>query len=194
VKTLNSWLKVTVAFEPSFNLAYSGLDVAQCFEAKFKIQNMYFSRYVTTLKNSLEISCQTAANVKAIRRWFQAKNYVLGLTIENRGSGSMAHAHAYRAISAMALADRDKEDSWDPMLDVIHWMCNMRGYDYLREIRFYGYGAFCFANQVAHQNDEFQAKLQGKAPAGKAAKSASNGARQSKPAGSSRVAARKVSG
>ncbi len=194
MRTLNPWLKVTIMFQPDFDLACSGLDVAHSFEAKFKIQNMYFSRYVTNVKNSLEISCQTTANPKSIRRWFHAKSYVLGLAIENRGSGSMAHAHAYRAISALPLAPKDTEESWNPLLDLIHWMNNMRGYDYLREIRFYGYAAFCFANQVARQNDEFQAKLAGKAPAGKAAKSVSNGAPQSKPAGSSRAAARKVSG
>lgn len=194
MRTLNPWIKITAMFEPGFDLAVRGLAEVRAFEAHFRIQHLYFSRYVTTLKNSIEISCQTNANPKSIRRWFNNKSYVLAIAIENRGTGSLAHAHGYRLICALPPSDKDGEVSWNDMLDVFHWMCNMRGYDYLREIRFYSYAAFCFSNQVAKQNDEFQAKLSGKAPDKKAAAAASKRAPQSKPAGSSRAASRRASG
>lgn len=188
------WLKVTVYFQPDLDLAREGLAIVNCFEMCFGIKNLYFSRYVDLVKNSIEISCLTDTKYKAIKAYFKSRRAVLAVAVEDRGSGSMAHVFAYQAVKRLAYHEKDDNAGWNEFLDVVHWMSNMNGYDYCREIRFYGYAAFCFANQLTAQSEANTAKLQGKAPAEKAARPASKCARQSKPAGSSRAAARKASG
>jgi hypothetical protein len=192
--TKATWLKVTVNFVPPYDLAESAMDVVRAFEATFSIPHIYFSRYVDAVKNSVEISCLTDTPAHKIKSYFRHKSFVTDVTVENRGTGSLAHAYAYLAVSMMPHYDKDSDNNWKEMLDVVHWMQNMRGFDYYREIRFYGYAAFCFANQIAQQHSEVRAKMAGKAPDSKAAVSAAEGGRQSKRSRSARGALHRASG
>ncbi len=190
-----TWYKVSVFIEPRLNLAKIGLELVCDFETRFSIKQLYFSRYVDNIKNSMEISCATEATPRQIKAYWNSKHYVLAVTVENRGSGSLAHAYAYQAVKLMPVFEnKDDHEGWSQFLDVIHWMCNMNGYDYYREIRFYAFGAYSFSNQITRSHDEAMAKIRGdKAPAASAAKAAAGG-RQSKRPRSAPAASRKGRG
>lgn len=206
------WIKITVSFTNGVDLTYVAPPLIKAFGEKFKVEHMYFCRYVNLTGNTFELSALTDATTTAIRKFFRCQS-VTSIKIENRGSGSLAHALAYRVVSGLDQFNVDEAEGWNRFLDVVHWMCNMRGYDYVREIRFYNYAAYCFANQVIKNNDPTTAALRNsptvvefvkelerkwkanedKAQAGTAVSASGRGSRPS-PVKSARAASRKVRG
>jgi hypothetical protein len=150
---MKRWIKIIVALK----LGMPGVSVAQTLAVKFKkvfhVEHLYFARYENELSSTFEISALTGADWPKIKRWFKAHTPVAGIKIELRGTGSMAHALAFEAVMTLPPED-PKKAADDPLHDVIHWMCNMRGLDYMREVRFYGRAIVYFSDMLATKGSE----------------------------------------
>jgi hypothetical protein len=186
------WFKIGVSFKLGTDLHSLGRLMVEEFETQFKVPAIYYARYVNQDSYKIEVSAFVADDPKAIKKWWRKHKAVVGVTIENRDPGSNAHACAYQVVKRLPERVGDFADDKE-MMDVVHWMCNMRGYDYMREIRFYAYAAVVFSDMLAKQNDRALENLiargKGKAPVSAQPGKVSPG---SKPAKSSRAAARKV--
>jgi hypothetical protein len=190
------WLKIIVTLKndaPSTEIAWGWV---QKFEEAFGIKNLYYARYQDLLKSSFEVSAETTADEARIKRFFRRSRHVIGVKVENRGTGSLAHAIAYQAMKHIKPVEEDTAQDKE-FLDVIHWMNNMRGHDYMREIRFYNYAALVFAdmlvrnNETMKRNSQFLAAVTGEGKAPGRAKG-SSGAPGSKPGKSAPSAFRKA--
>lgn len=190
------WLKIIVVLKneaPSREIAWEWV---QKFEHEFGVKYLYFARYQDLLKSSFEVSADTSASEDRIKRFFRRCRDVTGVKVENRGTGSMAHAIAYQAMKHIKPMEEEGVGDRE-FLDVIHWMNNMRGHDYMREIRFYNWAALSFSdmlvrnNETMRRNSQFLAVVtgEGKAPAKASAKSRAPG---SKPGKSAPSASRKA--
>lgn len=118
----------------------------------FKIKHLYYARYTNLENSTVEISALTGADWAVIKRFFKQPG-IVKVVIEDRGTGSLAHAYAYQAVKRIKHYEKDLADDND-FADVAHWMCNMRGMDYLREARFCAYRALCLTHQVALESEK----------------------------------------
>jgi len=70
---------------------------------------------------------------------------------------------AYEAVKRMkepSLEPENDSPSKDTeFLDVVHWMANMRGLNYIREIRYYAYAATVFADHMVKINEKAKGQI-----------------------------------
>lgn len=127
--------------------------MVESFETKFRIEHLYYAHYSTLEASSIEVSAATKATDADICQFFKRTKGVTRVKVEFRGTGSLAHAYAYQAVKRIVPYAKDLADDIE-FLDVIHWMCNQRGLDYLREARLYQFGALRLVHQQALEQDK----------------------------------------
>jgi len=115
---------------------------------------MYFARYDNRKDSTIEISALTNASKGEIESLFLMNGDFKRVEIEPRGNGSHEHAHAYRMIQNMPVAVIDDSACWLKLADVLHWACNMYGFDYGREMRFYNFAAFNIAHMLIQREEK----------------------------------------
>lgn len=123
------------------------------FEDQFKIKHLYFARYTTLESSKVEISALTGAEFKDIIKLTEQIPGVIRTVIEYRDSGSIAHAYAYQAVKRIDPFEKDLPEDND-FADVLHWMCNMRGMDYMREARLYAYRSLVELHKVSLESEK----------------------------------------
>lgn len=123
------------------------------FEDNFKIKHLYYARYTGLESSTVEISALTPADWKAIREFFEKQAGITHVEVLERDSGSLAHAYAYQAVKRIKPYEPDLADDND-FADVIHWMANMRGMDYIREARLYSYRALVELHKLAVESEK----------------------------------------
>lgn len=144
-KSKERWLKIVVSTEPRANSGPLVAATVRALESRIRPKHLYYARYSSytdagAMDSKYEVSLLTAVHERKIKDFFRKLSTVRKVEIEFRDSGSVAHAMAYQAVKNISPFSKDAADDND-FLDVLHWMCNMRGLDYLREARLYGYGA-----------------------------------------------------
>jgi hypothetical protein len=128
------------------------------FEVAFKVKHLYYARYTGLESSTVEVSALTGADWNEIKKFFKRPGAfltggVVKVEVMDRGVGSLAHAYAYQAVSRIKPFDKDLADDND-FADVMHWMCNMRGMDYVREARLYAYRALVLLHQNALESEK----------------------------------------
>lgn len=200
------WIKILVQVNP----AYASLEDlcwkwTRALEDEFDIPQLYFARYTGTGECRFEVSANTTATLAELNKftaWFEGKpmgkwKAIRKIEVQPRGTGSAAHAFAYQAVKRLKPVDVEMEGPNDnEFIDLLHWMCNMRGMDYIREIRYYGFAAMVFADLLVRKSEEELRRLNKPTAKGKARASArrSNHGRPRPPAKSAPAAARKAPG
>jgi hypothetical protein len=146
------WLKIGVMVKPGADLKCLAWKFAEKFEEKFRVPALYFARYTDALSSRLEISALVVDDPKRIKRFFRKYEDVIGVKIENRDPGSFSHACAYQAVKRLMVGNDDARGT--ALRDVFHWMSNMVGCDYLQEIRFYNWAAWCVSDMLVKQSEQ----------------------------------------
>ena len=123
------------------------------FEDNFRVKHLYYARYTSLESSAVEISAFTEANWRAVEKFFLKNKGVLKVDIIDRSSGSLAHAYAYQAVKRIKPYEEDLAQD-DAFLDVLHWFCNMRGLDYVREARAYTYASLRILHQTALETEK----------------------------------------
>lgn len=152
--SVEKWIKVIVHLELDLE-KYKELvrqHVVE-FEDKFEIDHLYYARYTDLQSSTVEISAFTSADWKAIREFFKKREGITHTEIVLRDSGSLAHAYAYQAVKYIKPFEADIPEDHD-LADVLHWMCNMRGMDYIREARLYSYRAVVELHKLAIESEK----------------------------------------
>jgi hypothetical protein len=148
------WIKIIVQLKQTVdNYRAVTRKIVEDFERGFKVKQLYYARYVDLESIRFEISALTDIDWETLRVFFRLYSEVLKVEVVDRGEGSLAHAYAYQAVKCLPDFDRDAPDD-DALGDVVHWMCNMRGLDYIREARFYSYGALNIAHRTAIESEK----------------------------------------
>lgn len=149
-----AWLKLTIYLKLDLE-NYKGViaNLALRLESGFTINHMYFARYTDVNSSTAEITVFTSATPEVLRRFCLRTNGVTKVTCENRGTGSLAHAYAFQMVKYLSSFSEDIADD-KGFLDVIHWACNMRGLDYLREARLFAYRATSIVHNIALESDK----------------------------------------
>ena len=148
------WIKITVHLRfdlPDYKQVVCNL--VSHFESEFKVKHLYYARYTNLASNTVEISAFTGADWDGIKKFFKRTDGVLKVQIEDRGSGSLAHAYAYQAVKHIKIYKEDLAED-DAFLDVLHWFCNMRGLDYVREARAYTFAALRILHKTALESEQ----------------------------------------
>jgi hypothetical protein len=144
----SGWIKATVHLKRAAGpLTVLSQRHTAAFEKHFKIKSLYFARYSDLSQHQFEVSAKTQATFRQIKDFFRKCLGVSRVEVEWRGTGSEAHACAYQAVKRLPGHYEDAAQDRE-FVDVIHWMCNMRGLDYARELRFYGYATLVVAQVV----------------------------------------------
>lgn len=146
-----TWIKVVVGVKLSADLRSVARELVSRFEALFKVQHLYYARYVDLETRSFVITALTNVDAASIKTFFRGVG-VKSVKVEVVGTGSLAHAYAYQMVKHLERFDSDAPQDTE-FLDVIHWACNMRGLDYLRESRLYTYAAAKLLHQLGHDQD-----------------------------------------
>jgi hypothetical protein len=147
---INVWLKFSTA-----DIHATATKIANDFCAQLYPQHMYFATYATTAFIRVEISALFFSRRNDLTKFFKKFSEVKNFNVQPRGTGSLAHARAYQMVRALEPVDGD----WDKQLaDVIHWIFNMRGYNYMRELLFYNQAGVALAHHLATEGDEYMKK------------------------------------
>lgn len=148
------WLKITLHLPLNLeNYKQITRDLVARFEATFHVKHLYYARYTSLESSTVEVSALTNADWKFIEKFFVQNKSVLKVEIVDRSTGSVAHAHAYQAVKRIKPFASDLAEDHD-FLDVIHWMCNQRGLDYVREARLYIYAALRIVHKTALESSQ----------------------------------------
>jgi hypothetical protein len=127
------WLKIKATFRHQKQINTEALKYANWIDKRFSPEHLYFARYSADC--SIEVSILTTQSLAYVQR---ESSWFIGVTkvkVTRRGTGSVAHAHAFRACNAIG---SDIIVSKLALRDVIHWMHNMLSFSYADEIRNYG--------------------------------------------------------
>lgn len=150
---METWIKIIVALRLDVNAVAAAPALALKFKNLFHVEHLYFARYETEQTSTFEVSAAVSnVSIAKIKRWFRNQKDVAGVAIENRGTGSMAHAMAYKAVMMLPPVEPGKPDS--QLMDVVHWMANQRGLNYIKEIAFYGHATSAIAQHLASAGDK----------------------------------------
>lgn len=147
------WLKITAWVNNSQDRKEAIRKMVRCFESDFRVRHLYYARYCTLEESRFELSAFTEITDSVIKRFFKRFKEVTRVEIIERGTGSLAHAYGYQAVKNLDAFVTDQAND-DQFLDLLHWMANMRGLDYLREARLFSYRALCLTHQVAIESDK----------------------------------------
>jgi hypothetical protein len=142
------WLKIKIHFNLDTPVALAR-EVVYTFERKFQVKQMYYA-YYQRLTNIIEVSALTAATKSKIVRHLKRCSLVRTVEVEERGSGSLAHAHAYQMIKAIYAKDADPEEQ---LRDTLHWSLNMFGKGYFDELAYHGREAASLAEFLRSENN-----------------------------------------
>jgi hypothetical protein len=148
------WIKLTVFLSLQVeNYKKVVWDAVQSFEHEFNVRHLYFARYTDLETSRVEISAHTGAEFRNIIEFAEKIPGVIRVSVAYRDSGSLAHAFAYQAVKKIAPFEKDLPEDND-FADVLHWMCNMRGMDYIREARLYSYRALVELHKLALESEK----------------------------------------
>lgn len=130
-KTSDSfWKQITVCYTSPQHLNEEAWKEVERIERVAQSDLLYFARYSDPKGNKLVVKVHTARSCAVLKR-------LLGLdstdVIVMSEPGSTAHAHGYRIIKA----SRTQKDPSRMLYDVVHWMMNMAGHNYLTEVEEY---------------------------------------------------------
>lgn len=146
------WIKITV-FLTLDNHAGLVRGLVPRFESEFSVKHLYYARYTTLETSTFEVSALTAADWNDIKRFFKRTGGVIKVKVEDRGSGSIAHAYMYQAVKNLPVFEKDLAED-DAFLDLIHWASNQRGMDYVREARAYTYASLRILHKTALESSQ----------------------------------------
>lgn len=148
------WIKLTLFLDLQLeNYKKVVWENVQKFEAEFNIKHLYFARYTTLESSKVEISALTGVEFRRIVEFAEKLPGVVRTIVEYRDSGSVAHAYAYQAVKRISPFEKDLPEDHD-FADVLHWMCNMRGMDYMREARLYAYRSLVELHKVSLESEQ----------------------------------------
>lgn len=165
------WLKIVAYIRPARRVVgpeFSRYVASRvlAFEQRFGPLHLYYAIYVEPNSSRFEISAcvqmpQSKRKQTVLRKvadFFMGPE-VYRTTVDDRTTGSLAHAYMYQAVKHVPEQVLNVDVANDSaFLDLLHWGCNMHGLDYLREIRLYSYASLRFADMLAKSNDEALAK------------------------------------
>jgi len=148
------WIKITLHLPLNLeNYKQFVCDLAIRFESVFRVKHMYYARYTDLDSSTVEISAHTDADWGLIKKFMMQTRLVDKVEIVDRTTGSVAHAHGYQVVKRLKPYAEDLAQD-DAFLDVLHWQCNMRGLDYVREARLYLYAALRIIHKTALESSQ----------------------------------------
>lgn len=144
-----TWIKVIIRLQLDLeHYKDTARAVVLLFECACDTRHMYYARYTSLDSSTIEISALTGVSSTCITRFLLQVKGVENVDVQDRGTGSLAHAHAFQAVKHLEPFNQDLAED-NAFLDVLHWMCNQRGLDYLREARLFAFRTLCLTHSTA---------------------------------------------
>lgn len=146
-KSLTHWWKVRVNFDRKYSADDNAFRCALQLRLKFPL--VYFARYNTTEQNYVEFTVQCRGRtgtpreqikiMRIISETIMGGELVPKFTVDKptERDGSEAHGHAFDAVCCVLGAPNlvTDDERKAALADLMHWMHNMAGIDYLDEAR-----------------------------------------------------------
>lgn len=150
-----TWWKLTVGF-PQAKDGWLGLWLTRKLRAALRLKHVYFARYSSGTQARLEISLVTRRDRRTIARAARRllPETMVSIAVTHRGTGSLAHAHAFRVIDELFRTHgRDAAALITELRDIHHWSHNMAGFNYLEEMATMSMQIASFCHQMVNLKD-----------------------------------------